>query len=73
MAIDPICGMTVDEKTALSTELNGQKHYFCSEHCRDKFIAQSPAAKAPPTAQLFTSPALPSFLCSPSTASTAAA
>lgn len=39
MAIDPICGMTVDEATARSVELNSQTFYFCSEHCRQKFLA----------------------------------
>lgn len=39
MAIDPICGMTVDEATGLSAERDGQKYYFCSRHCRDKFLA----------------------------------
>jgi P-type Cu+ transporter len=45
MAIDPICGMTVDEATALSAERDGQTFYFCCEHCRRKFLAPaSPAA-----------------------------
>jgi Cu+-exporting ATPase len=49
MAIDPICGMTVDERKALSAERDGQKYYFCSTGCREKFLAapkpsQSPAA-----------------------------
>jgi Cu+-exporting ATPase len=35
--------MAVDEATALSAERDGQKFYFCSEHCRQKFLAQSPA------------------------------
>ena len=39
MAIDPICGMTVDEATARSAERDGQTVYFCSEHCRQKFLA----------------------------------
>ena len=39
MAIDPICGMTVDERTAISTERDGQTFYFCCEHCRRKFVA----------------------------------
>src|SRR3954452_19252636 len=39
MALDPICGMTVDERTALSAERDGQTFYFCSEHCRKKFLA----------------------------------
>jgi Cu+-exporting ATPase len=39
MAIDPICGMTVDEATARSAQRDGQTLYFCSEHCRQKFLA----------------------------------
>jgi Cu+-exporting ATPase len=39
MAIDPICGMTVDEATGLSAERDGHKYYFCSRHCREKFLA----------------------------------
>jgi P-type Cu+ transporter len=38
MAIDPICGMTVDEATARNAERDGQPVYFCSEHCRQKFL-----------------------------------
>ncbi len=40
MATDPICGMTVDEASALRVERNGQTFYFCSEHCREKFVRQ---------------------------------
>jgi Cu+-exporting ATPase len=32
MAIDPICGMTVDEASALCAERDGQTFYFCSDH-----------------------------------------
>ncbi|MBS0206419.1 MAG: heavy metal translocating P-type ATPase [Planctomycetes bacterium] len=42
MAIDPICGMTVDPATARSAERDGNKFYFCSEHCRQKFLAEIP-------------------------------
>src|SRR6266849_3371838 len=45
MAIDPICGMTVDEATARSTERDGQKFYFCSEHCRQKFLVSESKEK----------------------------
>ena len=38
MAIDPICGMTVDERTAISAEREGETFYFCCEHCRKKFV-----------------------------------
>ncbi|MGH7453567.1 MAG: heavy metal-binding domain-containing protein, partial [bacterium] len=40
MAKDPICGMTVDEAASLRAERDGQTFYFCSEHCRQKFLAQ---------------------------------
>src|SRR6188508_2433216 len=43
MAIDPICGMTVDERTAISAERGGETFYFCCEHCRKKFLAPVPA------------------------------
>jgi Cu+-exporting ATPase len=54
MAIDPICGMEVDEKTALNVEYEGKKYYFYSPGCRDKFLAQKgllppPSAEAKPT------------------------
>src|SRR5581483_5938295 len=39
MATDPICGMTVDEATSLRTERDGQTFYFCSDHCRQKFLS----------------------------------
>mgnify|MGYP000855469501 CR=1 FL=1 len=35
---DPICGMTVDEATAVHTERDGETFYFCSDHCRQKFL-----------------------------------
>ncbi len=35
--IDPICGMTVDPRTALSAEKNSVAFYFCSKHCLEKF------------------------------------
>jgi len=39
MTKDPICGMTVDEATALQAERAGNTFYFCSEHCRKKFLS----------------------------------
>ncbi|MDQ7826954.1 MAG: heavy metal translocating P-type ATPase [Candidatus Eremiobacteraeota bacterium] len=44
MAKDPICGMTVDEATALHAERDGETFYFCCEHCRKKFLAKAPPA-----------------------------
>jgi len=42
---DPICGMTVKEVTALHAERDGKTFYFCSDHCRQKFLSTSPVAK----------------------------
>ena len=42
---DPVCGMTVNEKTSLHAERDGQTFYFCSEHCRQRFLAQAPPQK----------------------------
>jgi Cu+-exporting ATPase len=39
MAKDPVCGMTVDEVTALHAERDGETFYFCSEHCQKKFLS----------------------------------
>jgi YHS domain-containing protein len=37
-ATDPVCGMQVERATATATmEHNGQKFYFCSEQCHDRF------------------------------------
>ncbi|HET7010480.1 MAG TPA: YHS domain-containing protein [Anaerolineales bacterium] len=50
MAIDPICGMTVDEKTAqLKSEYQGQTYYFCSPGCKRTFDKepQKYAGKSP--------------------------
>ncbi len=62
MTQDPICGMTVDETTALRATRDGTTAYFCSEHCREKFLSPTapalaggsccgskPKAPAPPT------------------------
>jgi Cu+-exporting ATPase len=42
---DPICGMTVDSATALHAERNGKTFYFCSDHCRQKFLSAPGGAK----------------------------
>jgi P-type Cu+ transporter len=45
MAIDPICGMTVNEATALKTERDGEMFYFCCDHCRQKFLSTPATVK----------------------------
>jgi len=42
---DPICGMTVDEATALHAERDGKTFYFCSDQCRQKFLSTPAGAK----------------------------
>jgi len=42
---DPICGMTVNEATALHAERDGKRSYFCSDHCRQKFLSTPAGAK----------------------------
>ncbi len=38
---DPVCGMRVDEWTALiSRELDGTRYVFCSSRCRERFDAE---------------------------------
>jgi len=39
MAKDPICGMVVPTATALSASRAGRSFYFCSEGCRQTFLA----------------------------------
>jgi len=39
MPEDPVCGMDVDESTEWTAEKEGQTYYFCSKHCRDKFLS----------------------------------
>ncbi len=36
--IDPVCGMTVGADTPHSTHYEGVMHYFCSAHCRHRFV-----------------------------------
>ncbi len=41
MALDPVCGMTVDKVTAAARELivehDGATHYFCGKGCKLEF------------------------------------
>ena len=38
MAIDPVCGMEVDERTTTEKGMHeGTTYYFCSKECKDEF------------------------------------
>jgi YHS domain-containing protein len=36
---DPVCGMSVNRKTALRSEWNGTTYYFCGPGCKERFEA----------------------------------
>ncbi len=39
MAIDPVCGMEVDEeKTRFKAEYNGKLYHFCCDMCYKAFL-----------------------------------
>lgn len=57
MAIDPICGMRVNPATAAgSHEYNGQRYYFCSLSCLERFKADPERALGRPPLSLVSSP-----------------
>ena len=38
MAVDPVCKMDIDEKSAKWVSVyNGKKYYFCAPGCKKKF------------------------------------
>jgi YHS domain-containing protein len=38
MAVDPVCKMEVDEKTAMfKAEYQGKTYYFCAPGCKKQF------------------------------------
>jgi Cu+-exporting ATPase len=65
MAIDPVCGMTVDERTAAgSAEYEGEHYFFCSTHCLHTFQAAPgnyvrPPAKPASQSAVYTCPMHP--------------
>lgn len=46
VAKDPICGMSVNEGAALQAERDGKTFYFCSDSCRQKFLAAPSGEKS---------------------------
>ncbi len=59
MALDPICGMTVDPATAAGRhEYAGTTYHFCSRHCLEKFAAD-PERYLKPVAAAAAAPAAP--------------
>ena len=48
IAIDPVCGMTVEPDSAHGMEYEGQRYGFCSAKCLAKFAADPQGYLAPP-------------------------
>ena len=46
VTLDPICGMSVDENSAIRVERDGKTFYFCSEQCRQTFLATIAGVKS---------------------------
>ena len=44
-AKDPVCGMVVPIATALSADRAGRTYYFCSQSCRQTFVAPEQALR----------------------------
>lgn len=41
MVKDPVCGMQIDEKSAVGkSDYKGKTYYFCSSHCLESFNKQ---------------------------------
>ncbi|WP_223156836.1 YHS domain-containing protein [Thermosediminibacter oceani] len=36
-AVDPVCGMRVSKKNAITRQINGKTYYFCCEECANSF------------------------------------
>lgn len=50
MATDPVCGMSVDEKSADATSsYKGKTYYFCSDECKKTFDKQPEVYAKQPT------------------------
>ena len=47
MKTDPICGMDVDERSALAAMRDGETAWFCCEGCRKAWLAGGGAAHCP--------------------------
>lgn len=37
---DPVCGMEVKKEKDIKAEYEGKTYYFCSQHCKDRFLKE---------------------------------
>jgi YHS domain-containing protein len=48
MAVDPVCGMSVDPATAPATVMrDGRRYFFCAQQCADAFITDATSDNSP--------------------------
>ena len=47
-AVDPVCQMTVDPRSAVFAEFEGATYYFCCDGCRSTFLADTKKYSAAP-------------------------
>jgi YHS domain-containing protein len=36
---DPVCGTYISAATSIKETVGGETHHFCSQQCRDKYVA----------------------------------
>jgi len=48
LAVDPVCGMSVERAKATTAERDGATVFFCSRGCRAEFLGELPTANAEP-------------------------
>jgi putative ABC transport system ATP-binding protein len=41
MAVDPVCGMSVEQEKSIRLEWKGETYFFCAQGCRDEFLNKS--------------------------------
>src|SRR4030042_1663845 len=46
MVTDPICGMAVNPEEAIKITKDGRDYFFCSTHCKEKFLQQEGMTQA---------------------------
>ena len=42
MAVDPVCGMALEQDKAVRMEWQGSTYYFCANGCREEFLKKQP-------------------------------
>jgi YHS domain-containing protein len=47
MVKDPVCGMYMDSRLAVRLENRKEAHFFCSEECKNKYLANQPPQDPP--------------------------